>query len=157
QFLCDNTPCAEVVVDRNDRYVVARMLTAGIPQGEQRIYFPTQPWPFAAEIVNLIARALLWSLALVALLFLLTLALTWIASRRRIGVFARSIADRLGALWRRIPTTLWRIDRWDALALLVVGASFAATLTVAHVQFHGEPHILDASAYYFQAKIFASG
>ena len=157
QFLCDNTPCAEVVVDRNDRYVVARILAAGVPQDEQRIYFPTQPWPFAAEIVNLVARALLWSLALVGLLFLLALALTSIASRPRIAAFARSIADRLGALWRRIPTRVWRIDRWDALALLVAGASFAATLTVALVQFHGEPHILDASAYYFQAKIFASG
>jgi 4-amino-4-deoxy-L-arabinose transferase-like glycosyltransferase len=157
QLLCDNTPCAEVVVDRNDRYVVAHTLVAGVPQGEQRIYFPTQPWPFAAEVVNLVARALLWSLALVGVLFLFALALTWIASRSRIAVFTRSLADRFGALWRRIPTTVWRIDRWDALALLIAGASFAATLTVALVQFHGEPHILDASAYYFQAKIFASG
>jgi hypothetical protein len=157
QFLCDNTPCAEVVVDRNDRYVVAHTLAAGVPQDEQRIYFPTQPWPFAAEVVTLVARALLWSLALVGLLFLLALALAWIASRPGIGVFTRSIANRLGALWRTMPTRVWRIDRWDALALLVAGASFAATLTVALVQFHGEPHILDASAYYFQAKIFASG
>jgi hypothetical protein len=157
QFLCDSSPCAEVLVDRNDRYVVAHTLAAGVPQEEQRIYFPTQPWPFAAEVVNLIARALLWSLALVGLLFLLALALTWIACRPRIAVIARSIADRLGALWRRIPTRVGRIDRWDALALLVAGASFTATLTVALVQFHGEPHILDASAYYFQAKIFASG
>src|SRR5262249_17476549 len=129
----------------------------GVPQDEQRIYFPTQPWPFAAEIVNLVARALLWSLALVGLLFLLALALTWIASRPGITLFMRSIGDRLGALWRSIPNKVWRIDRWDALALLVGGASFAATLTVALVQSHGEPHILDASAYYFQAKIFASG
>jgi hypothetical protein len=157
QFLCNTTPCAEVVVDRNDRYVVARTLAAGILKDEQRIYFPTQPWPFAAEVVNLVARTLLWSLALVGLLFLLALTLTWISSRPRIAVFARSTADRLGALWRRIPTRVWRIDRWDALALLVAGASFVATLTVALVQFHGEPHILDASAYYFQAKIFASG
>jgi hypothetical protein len=157
QFLCDNTPCAEVVVDRNDRYVVARTLAVGVPQDEQRIYFPTQPWPFAAEVINLVSRVLLWSLALVGLLSLLSLALTWIASRPRIAVLARSISDRLGSLWRRIPARLWRIDRWDALALLVAGASFAATLTVALVQFHGEPHIHDASAYYFQAKIFASG
>jgi hypothetical protein len=157
EFLCDNTPCAEVVVDRNDRYAVARTLAAGVPQDEQRIYFPTQPWPFAAEVVNLVSRVLLWSLALIALLFLLALALAWIMSRPRIAHLAQSIADRLGALWRRIPAQLWRIDRWDTLALLVAGASFAATLTVALVQFHGEPHILDASAYYFQAKIFASG
>jgi Dolichyl-phosphate-mannose-protein mannosyltransferase len=157
QFICGGTPCAELVVDRNDRYIVARALAAGAPQDEQRVYFPTQPWPFAAEVVNLGVRGLLWSLALVGLLFLLSLALTWIASRRGIAAFARALSDRMGALWRNVPTRVWRIDRWDALALLVSVASFAATLTVALVQFHGQPHILDASAYYFQAKIFASG
>jgi 4-amino-4-deoxy-L-arabinose transferase-like glycosyltransferase len=157
QFICDNIPCAELVVDRNERYVVARALATGTPQNEQRIYFPTQPWPFAAEVVNLIARILLWSLALVGLLSLLSLGLTWIASRQSIASFAAMLSERTGVLWRRIPARVWRIDRWDALALLIAGASFAATLTVALVQFHGEPHILDASAYYFQAKIFASG
>ena len=34
---------------------------------------------------------------------------------------------------------------------------FGALLWIALAQYHGEPHILDASAYYFQAKIFASG
>ena len=157
QFICDNIPCAELVVDRNDRYVVARALATGTPHDEQRIYFPTHPWPFAAEVVNLITRILLWSLALVGLLSLFSLGLTWIASRQSIASFAAMLSERTGALWRRVPARVWRIDRWDALALLVAGASFAATLTVALVQFHGEPHILDASAYYFQAKIFASG
>jgi len=157
QFICDNVPCAELVVNRNGRYVVARTLATGVPQDEQRVYFPTQPAPFAAEIVNLVARGLLWSLALVGLLFLGSLGVTWIASRRGVAAFARAASERTGALRRRLPARIWRIDRWDALALLVVGGSFAATLTVGLVQFHGQPHILDASAYYFQAKIFASG
>ncbi len=157
QFLCGDIPCAELVVDRNDRYVVARTLATSVPQDEQRVYFPTQPWPFAAEIVNQVARGLLWSLALVGLLCLVSLALTWLTFRRRIAAFAQAASGRTSGLWGRLPTHVWRIDRWDALALLVAGASFAATLTVALVQFHGEPHILDASAYYFQARIFASG
>jgi hypothetical protein len=157
QFICDNIPCAELVVDRNDRYVVVRSLATDVPQDEQRVYFPEQPWPFAAEIVNLIARGLLWSLALLGLIFTLSLALTWLASRQGVTTFTQALPERMGALVRRLPRRIWRVDRWDALALLVAGASFAATLTVALVQFHAKPHILDASAYYFQAKIFASG
>jgi hypothetical protein len=157
QFICGDTPCAELVVDRNDRYVLVRSLATDLPQDEQRVYFPTQPWPFAAEIVNLSARGLLWSLAVVGLLSLLSLALTWFISLQGIISFIKAFSDRMGALVRRLPRRFSRIDRWDALALVVAGASFAATLTVALVQFHGEPHILDASAYYFQAKIFASG
>jgi hypothetical protein len=157
QFICGDAPCAELVVDRNDRYVVARTLAVGVPQDEQRVYFPTQPGPFAAGIVNMVARGLLWSLALVGLLFMMSLGVTWIASRHGVAAFARTMSHRMGALWRKLPTHLWRLDRWDALALLIAAGSFAATLAVALVQFHGEPHILDASAYYFQAKIFASG
>jgi hypothetical protein len=157
QFICGDMPCAEMIVNRNDRYVVAHNLVAGVPQDEQRVYFPTQPWPFAAELVDLVARGLLWSLALVGLLFLLSLGITWIASRRRIAAFARAAVERMGAMWRQAPARIGHVDRWDALALLVAAASLAATLTVALVQFHGKPHILDASAYYFQAKIFASG
>jgi hypothetical protein len=44
--------------------------------------------------------------------------------------------------------------------LLVAGTllgSFAFVIYIALAQYHAMPHILDASAYYFQAKIFASG
>jgi hypothetical protein len=48
-------------------------------------------------------------------------------------------------------------DRWDLAALAMTLAAFGFTVWIALVEYHGEPHILDASAYIFQAKIFASG
>jgi hypothetical protein len=45
----------------------------------------------------------------------------------------------------------------DRLAAAMVLGSFAFVIYIALAQYHALPHILDASAYYFQAKIFASG
>src|SRR6185437_10590628 len=69
---------------------------------------------------------------------------------------ARRIPIRIPA---RSSAPLRRIvrDRWDALALLTVLGSFGYVLWVALAQYQAQPHILDGSAYFFQAKIFASG
>jgi len=43
------------------------------------------------------------------------------------------------------------------LALVALGASFLFVAWTAAVQYHGEPHIFDASAYLFAAKMYALG
>src|SRR6185437_2424348 len=75
---------------------------------------------------------------------------------RGAGAVARRVPIRAPA---RVSAPLRRIvrDRWDALALLTVLGSFGYVLWVALAQYQAQPHILDASAYLFQAKIFASG
>ena len=168
---CGGATCGEIIIDRNDRYVLARDLAAdGAASNEQRIYFPENPLPFLAEVGYLLAQVALWSLilllaalALMGLFALLAdptrqlarqvvapgaLPLTWWESVWR----ARRLPPRLAALGRRIVR-----DRWDGLALVTMVASLGYTLWVALAQFQAQPHILDASAYFFQAKIFASG
>jgi Dolichyl-phosphate-mannose-protein mannosyltransferase len=57
----------------------------------------------------------------------------------------------------RVRAAVARLNWYDAAAAGLALGSLAFGLIVALVQFQGEPHILDASAYFFQAKIFASG
>jgi hypothetical protein len=61
------------------------------------------------------------------------------------------------ALRKRVRTLWPNYDRWDLAAGVVVLSAFIYTCWIALAQYHAEPHILDASAYIFQAKIFASG
>jgi Dolichyl-phosphate-mannose-protein mannosyltransferase len=174
---CGDETCGEIIVNRNDRYILAHALASdGAVSDEQRIYFPESPLPFLAEVLYLVAQVALWSLALllVALALYSGLALytralpmdlshTGVAAvRRRAESASRRLAARLTArLAARLPgwvVTLGRRgDHWDRLALLTLAASLGYVLWVALAQYQGQPHILDASAYLFQAKIFATG
>jgi hypothetical protein len=58
---------------------------------------------------------------------------------------------------KRIHAVWFSGDRWDLAALALTLAACGFTVWIALVEYHAEPHILDASAYVFQAKIFASG
>jgi hypothetical protein len=160
---CGGDTCGEIVVNRNDRYVLARDLTpSGAAFNEQRIYFPESPRPFAAEVLYLLVEVALWSLGLLmlalALQGLLALCASlvkgdFVPSWRRLGTEIRRWQARLSSVWlRRVA-----YDRWDVLVLATVLASFIYVLWVAVVEYQGQPHILDASAYLFQGKIFASG
>lgn len=175
---CGGAVCGEIVINRNDRYVMARDLTAsGASQNERRIYFPDSPWPFVAEVLYLLAQVIVWSLTLLLLALALQGMISLLApvvtspssllgaGRGRLP-FAASLArvpQRAKTVMERLPGALISMagrlvhDRWDGLALLTVLGSFVYVLWVALAQYQGQPHILDASAYLFQAKIFASG
>ena len=164
---CGGATCGEIIIDRNDRYVLAHDLAAdGSASNEQRIYFPESPLPFVAEVLYLLTQVALWSLITLLLALAITGAFALLASAaRRYDVndivsampFTRwkpmwRLPERVDAIFRRVVR-----DRWDGLALVTILASFGYTLWVALAQYQAQPHILDASAYYFQAKIFASG
>jgi hypothetical protein len=113
--------------DRRD----ARWVTAG-PTGERslpRWFFPEQPLPFAAGLLELIGRA-------AAAAYALAVA-SWLLGGL---VLPRRLA--LGSMpWAEGALTGW--------LLLVVLVSWRA--------YHQLPHILDAMAYTFQAAVFSSG
>jgi Dolichyl-phosphate-mannose-protein mannosyltransferase len=131
---------------------------------DNRTYFPLQPLPFAAEVVYLLAHVLLWAMALaVAALLLAAAALPlvpviqdWPATHAvpPIRRWREQFATLRLPLMARFAKVL---DRWDAAALALCVAALSFTCYIALAQFHAQPHILDASSYYFQAKIFASG
>lgn len=164
--LCGRSPCARVVFNRNDRYIrVDSLLSSGSVAQQRQLYFPTQPLPFLAEDVYLVAHIALWSLALLGILALLhTMLLVALArASRQLPAFPAQSPPRPSAWARyvsfvsRVPGSFSRRNHWDILTAAIVFASFLFTCFIALVQYHAEPHILDASAYYFQAKIFASG
>ncbi len=167
-FLQGETPCAEVVLDRNNRQVVARQLLAdGTPGLGTEAYLPRQPIPFLADVVNLIAHVALWSLALLAVVALLHALLlvgfeSFVRTQpvRTSGVgpdTPMASKTRKQVAIDRVIDHLHLGDRWNLVAALTLIASLSFTIYVSLVEFAAVPHILDASAYYFQAKIFASG
>lgn len=160
-LLCGQNLCDRITFDRNDRFIRAEaFLPDGSLVSEQQVYFPQQPLPFLAEVIYLLAHVALWSLVLLGILALLHVTVLVCAAylSRSVPMFPATETGRLRAPLARLAR-LPRIarDRWDALSAVIVALSFLFTCYIAVAQYHAEPHILDASAYYFQAKIFASG
>lgn len=159
-IFCGTNPCGVFTVNRNDRYVRADFVGAdGSFATESQIFFPTQPLPFFAENVYLLAHVALWSLVLLGTLVLLhvlaVVVVENVGSRRWSLAYCSASAGSgiLGKPW----SSPFQGRGWNQVAMATVVLSFGFTCYVALVQYHAEPHILDASAYVMQAKIFASG
>lgn len=164
-LMCQQEICGEVLIDRNNRVFVAISYTDDNQVvSDNRTYFPFQPLPFAAEVVYLLAHVLLWAAALaIAAFFLMAVAFplvpaleSWFAPQAL--PWLSDLRARLGGAWSSLRAR-WRkgLDRWDAAAIALCVAALGFTCYIALAQYHAQPHILDASSYYFQAKIFASG
>jgi hypothetical protein len=179
---------ATITFDRNSRL----LRLAGTATAPVSAYFPEQPLPFAAEVMDTLLRVAIW--AWVMLVLVLGLALLGDGMgrlARAAGVMTRGDALAVRAArwrggwrggWRASaprafaagPLSAWvrRATHWahfqvrrlarrttwpDRVAAVVLAAAFGFIVYIALAQYHAAPHILDASAYYFQAKIFASG
>ncbi len=172
ELVCGAAPCADFEIDRNDRFILVQApgdaSAATSTSDAQSAYFPTQPLPYLAEALYLLVEVGIWSLVVFGFAVLLGAGLARLApAALDAGTLAladasatlRRAGDTLAASLPRARAWVSRLpgDRWDALAAAVTVASLAWTLYVSRVLFAGQPHILDASAYMFQAKIFASG
>lgn len=101
-------------------------------------FFPEQPAPFAANLLQMLGRS-------VALGYALLLGLVVVG--RLLARWARplAVAERIGQNVAPASTV--------GLAGLLVAGSAAISIGL----YHQLPHILDASEYYLQAGMFASG
>lgn len=166
-LLCGGSPCFLATLDRNDRYVAAESLTpSGQVSATRRVFFPLRPGPFAAEVAYFIVEVGLWALLAGGAAGMLAYSVAVGLGRARIRLQSAQMRARVGGMIEQLAASrrraaAWplfkRMDPWDALATLVALASLGVTLWIATVQYQSQPHILDASAYLFQAKIFASG
>lgn len=164
-FQCGNALCGQLTIDRNNRAVTLRALDAtGATLSEHRSYFPNDPGPFVAELVYALDHVLLWALALAgvalglhALIVTLLGVQAGMPSAGVLSIRAEGLTRTMRRLEKLPLPRLVARDGWDVAALGIALAFFAAALWIATVQYQAMPHILDASAYYFQAKIFASG
>ncbi|HEX8035050.1 MAG TPA: hypothetical protein VF510_14430, partial [Ktedonobacterales bacterium] len=158
-LLCTDIPCAEVLIDRNDRFVVFHTL---LPDGsfdeERKAFFPNQQLPFLAEVINDLARTALWSLALLGLLAALQVSsvflIRWARKLGPVRISSNRLHDRWATSWRRlivqskrtyhqtaslaIPLRRGRVparaNKLDIAAGMTILASFAFTLYIALAQ-----------------------
>lgn len=157
--VCGADPCAQLTINRNDRVVQTTvLLPGGVSAGQSSTFFPVGALPFAAEVAYLLAHVALWSLAMLGILIALqsALSIAVVVLRRQMPLFdgqAGAASGRDGSSWFWRP----RGRDWDRPALVVITCSFLFTCFIALAQYQAQPHILDASAYVMQAKIFASG
>jgi hypothetical protein len=174
-----------VELDRNDRFISMTRSgpSASGAQPPAHVFFPTDALPFAAMVADGLVRTLFWAvLALLAVMAAdggVALAATiWPRAGGALGPASARLTRAATAdaqIWRpAVPS--WAVPRllasagqgvrgaWRRLtqalhpvALAALGASFLFVGWIARVQYHGEPHVYDASAYFFGAKMFAAG
>ncbi len=164
-----------VTFDRNDRTltVTRDSATQGPTANVAHAFFPVDTAPFAAMVLDTLLRSMLCAVVLLLLVLvgetlLYGLLLLWHRHRRETISFSvhdtqaidNSPTDRLSSKpifaifhrgWQAVTTAL------HPFALLALGVSFLFVEWTAAVQYHGEPHIFDASAYFFAAKMYALG
>jgi hypothetical protein len=175
----------QVSLDRNQRS--ARVaVTGGAPGGATNLdyFFPVDAPPFAAMVADLLVRTALWAILLLTAVLLVdcTLSLARLAA-----VSAGDAITPLGRAWQRmtraqtprVVASDWRQGGWASfvarvrrlaalqwraltaaiapVGVLALGGSLLYVCWIALVQFQSLPHVHDASAYYFGAKIIASG
>jgi len=173
----------QITISRNDRKIeVTSQSDDGQSSEIASAFFPEDVLPFAAMILDTLIRVLLCAMA--ALLLILFCEIPLIFLQHFSGrVFQRFISrrekqQRQGPM-QRLPASkqpgiqhssisTWietsLRGRWHRLnaalhpvALVVLLASFGFVSWIAAVQYNGEPHIYDASAYVFAAKMYALG
>jgi hypothetical protein len=98
-------------------------------------FFPNEPWPFAAGLLELVGRSAVAGLVM----FGAMAAIGWMAWR--VPGFLPS---------RGLPPA------WVAAVMILV-VWLTAALFVTVRLYHQLPHIVDAQAYYFQSRIFETG
>ncbi len=179
-----------VTIDRNDRFVSITRSNIGFNDNLPiaRTFFPENPWPFVAMVVDFLDRTLLWALAVLAIVVAGDSGIIMLLGVRpgliqRLHTDYQTIRGWIAAsLVRRSPRAAmgqhtetespqpigrarqWLARRWTGLTaaihpvgLVALAISFVVVTCIALVQYHAEPHIYDASAYLWGAKLYASG
>ncbi|HEY4387389.1 MAG TPA: hypothetical protein VGN34_23285, partial [Ktedonobacteraceae bacterium] len=156
-----------IMLDRNNRQIIVSHspLDINSADGSAKTFFPLDPLPFAAMVIDFLVRTLLWALLMLVVTLFCELLL----------MLFREMGQRLTSLRRQslpvdgtddepvIPARLPAWPDWPVfralhpIALVALAASFIFVSWIAFVQYNAEPHIYDASAYLFAAKMYALG
>lgn len=153
-----------ITLDRNDRYIdVTRANANGSNQTIAHVFFPVDALPFAAMVVDFLLRTLLWAVALLIIVFVgETLLGLVVVLWKNVGTEVSrpgSTSNRATGRDELVPTATSTTQRLSLhpIAFVALSASLIFTVWIALVQYHAEPHIFDAAAYLFSAKIYAQG
>ncbi len=187
QVLTADQTALAVTIDRNDRQVTVKRTTASQSTASTvaSMFFPVDAPPFAAMVLDSLTRTALWAICALLGVLLIDATLALLGATRLYGSLVSLGARVVQALrpaqngkarrWTseriaeadvaRPSAPATQLRRWwqaltasispVALAALVV--FFVYVVWIALVQYRALPHIYDASAYLFGAKIYATG
>ena len=168
-----------ITLDRNDRQIAVTSFVPGTVDNPPvaSAFFPTNSLPFAAMVIDSLARIMLW--AVILLLVVLTgesvIALIKVQWFRRFSPDSHNPPDypslprgkdtSIQESKQRLTTLHLYIQKpWQSLtraihpiALVALIGSLIFVSWISLVQYNAEPHIYDASAYLFTAKMYALG
>lgn len=151
-----------ITLNRNDRQIAVAQLAPGASAAAPAIktFFPLDPAPFAAMVIDFLARILLWTLLVLGIVLI---GEAGVVLLREIGrrfaqpmtQIAQTRANDTGDEARHPHRYLF--NALHPIALVALAGSLLFVSWIAFVQYHAEPHIYDASAYLFAAKMYAMG
>ncbi|HLG75663.1 MAG TPA: glycosyltransferase family 39 protein, partial [Ktedonobacteraceae bacterium] len=165
-----------ITLDRNDRYIQVVQSASG--QDDVQVasaFFPTDVLPFAAMVLDFLLRTVLWAIIVLLVILICEFLLAVIGSSRvrryRPGQWSGkarfTVPDMMQGGANR--ASVRGVELWlrkacarlcaaiHPLALLALCASCCFVAWIARVQYNAEPHIYDAVAYFFAAKMYALG
>src|SRR5947209_2648432 len=155
-----------ITLDRNDRQIVVTHLAPGTtaPPHLEKIFFPLDSAPFAAMVIDFLARTLLWTLLVLVVVLVGEVAMVLICWLRQRLTHPMMQLPK-GATQAKVDDTgddahkrrQYLVKALHPIALVALGGSLLFVSWIAYVQYHAEPHIYDASAYLFAAKMYAMG
>ncbi|MGH2509175.1 MAG: ArnT family glycosyltransferase, partial [Ktedonobacteraceae bacterium] len=151
-----------ILFDRNDRQITVTHLGPNVttPAPATKTFFPLDPLPFAAMVLDFLVRTLLWTLLVFVVVLVGEMGVTlirWCFTRLRAQVAQRSIWVKMNKIDDNLSQRYFLTQALHPLALGALGASLCFVSWIALVQYQAEPHIYDASAYLFAAKMYALG
>lgn len=161
----------QIMLNRNLRQITISELDQNTNRTVASAFFPQDATPFAAMVLDTLVRILLWATLLLLAVQVSEMALGWAIGRigsllaRGKGEHSQHDSQGLSRFSLAGSVRRWRIISWlnrfrQALhpcAWLALAGSLVYVSWIARVEYGGQPHIYDASAYLFSAKIYASG
>ncbi len=168
-----------ITLDRNDRQIAVTRDVPGQAANQPVIsaFFPTNPLPFAAMVIDSLVRIALWAVLLLLVVLVGEIATglaraKWPRSRPPVTRIPpdspTTPPDGLASIKETkksiIAPSLYLHKLWRSLtkaihpvALIALIGSLVFVSWISLVQYNAEPHIYDASAYLFAAKMYALG
>jgi hypothetical protein len=154
-----------ITINRNDRQIAINRTGSTAPT---ITFFPLDMQPFAAMIVDFLVRIVLWAMIVLVVTVIgeTLFALARDLASRRMGLLEKpspgTDADEDGELIEEEQKGVAWYDRslfraLHPIAIVALVISFGFVVWIALVQYNAEPHIYDASAYLFAAKMYALG
>jgi hypothetical protein len=181
-LLLSDRQTIQITLDRNDRKLTAINLDPY--ETIANAFFPVDAAPFAAMIVDTLVRILLWALSALLAIQLLEAALGLVRAKwNDLRWKMKNQPENFQRWkWKQSLTQSLHTDEPEAsslslqptsaepdadllplfralhpIALIVLGCSLVFVIWISVIEYQGQPHIYDDSAYLFAAKMYAGG